>query len=332
MSHTQDLRSAIAALDDTDVMAMVGPATWGTGLTYYRTGRVIEHQDAEDGRIRGRVKGSGVTYTTWLASGTSRPKLTCACTMGSDCVHGVALLLMIREAEREAAAAVAQDAGWRKILTDLVGTPSGAQGEPMALLFDTHDPSEPTWITPMRPGRSVVWTTKRASWPDVTSTQWESVVEGLNPTHVALLREGYRLSREGVRWRSRGEVCLQDLGEQAWTWLRQVERAGVTLLTSLEPRSELHLQPHAWDLGVDASLDEEYLHLLPVAVRGQAIQPNLGSTVRRGSSTSMAGMCSHRSPARPPSTSWVHKVCPCRVLTWLSSVPPGSAACAPTCT
>ena len=62
----------------------------------------------------------------------------------------------------------------------------------------------------------MVWTAKRASWPDLVSTQWESVTDGLNPTHVALIREGYRLSRDTSTWQSRNEVSLDSLGREAW--------------------------------------------------------------------------------------------------------------------
>ncbi|QWW18735.1 DEAD/DEAH box helicase [Schaalia sp. 19OD2882] len=271
MGTNAELRAAIAALDDSDIMAMVGPATWGAALVLRKNGSPAQVEDLEDGRIRGRVAATGVTYSAWVGPGPGAPLLTCACSIGRDCKHALSVLLEVQEAERRRAETT-PERDWRDTLADLVGG-SGATGEPLALLVDASDPSQPVRLSPLRPGRTVTWTAKRASWADITSTQWASVVEGLNPTHICLMREGYRLSREGVAWRSRGEVCLEDLGEGAIPWLRQLVRSGVTLLAALDPLTPLHLDPASWDLALDAHLGPKGLHLEVVATLGDEIRP-----------------------------------------------------------
>ncbi|MDO4259340.1 MAG: DEAD/DEAH box helicase [Actinomycetaceae bacterium] len=274
MPSLPSFATALVALTDTDIMALVGPATWGTGLTDFRGGRVLEVTTEDDGRIRGRVKGPGVTYTAWISAAPTSPSgiaLSCACPLGVDCRHGVALVLKVREAAQEEAARTAAGS-WRVTLEKIVGG-SGAQGQPLALLIDASDPFQPISLTPLRPGRTVQWTRKRASWLDITTTQWDSVVDGLNPTHVALLREGYATSHSGSQWRPKGEVLLADLGEGAWEWLRRVERAGVTLLADDSPLTPLELDSSACDIHLDARLDNEGLHLRTIAGQGAVEHP-----------------------------------------------------------
>ena len=261
MAASPTLDDLVARLSDDDIMAMVGPATWAKGLTYFRTGRVLGVERPDPHRAVGRVRGSGVVYRTWVEESGGGLDLTCACTVGRDCRHCVATVLELRDRARTS---VPEDLTWRSVLqTVTVG--SGAEGEGMGLLVDTHDPSRPIWLTPLRPGARTRWATRRAGWPDITNTQWTSVTEGLNPTHVALLREGYRLSRAGAAWRSPNEVPLGALGDQAGPWLRRLERAGVTLLASVDPDTPLTLDPASWQLRLDVRAAENGDLLLGVA-------------------------------------------------------------------
>ncbi|WP_034285712.1 DEAD/DEAH box helicase [Schaalia suimastitidis] len=288
--HTPtSLRATIATLEDADIMAKVGPATWARGGAHFRNNKVIDIRDGDDGRICGRIRATGLTYTAWIAPGVLTPTLTCACTLGQDCAHAVALLLAVRAYEREQ-----RDVGpqWREALSALIGGPSGARGEAMALLVDTcgaqgawgsngadngsaHQRGSEKlghiWLTPLRPGKHREWVTKRATWPDIVTEQWTSVVDDLNPTHVALLREGYRRSRDGTKWRSRSDVALQDLGYEAWNWLRSLERAGITLLTRIDPPVPLTLSQSTWEMSLDAAICDGNLLLSPVATLGDTV-------------------------------------------------------------
>ncbi len=269
MATFRTLTDLVSRLGDEDIMAIVGPATWAKGLTYFRAGRVLDVDEESETRAIGRVKGSGVTYRTWIEAVEGRLDLTCACTVGRDCRHCVATVLELRERIRRATPV---EQTWRTALEELVGG-TGVQGEPMALLVDTHDPSQPIWLTPLRTGPHAQWVTRRAAWPDITNAQWTSVTEGLNQTHVALLREGYRLSRTGIAWRSPHEVTLESLGDQAGPWLRRLDRAGLALFADVDPEVPLELDSHPWHLGVDARSISGGLSLSVVASDGEHAQP-----------------------------------------------------------
>jgi len=267
MTTSRTLDDVISSLTDEDIMAQAGPATWAKGLTYFRNGRVLEIEDHDESRAVGRVRGSGVVYRTWIQVADGRLDLTCACTVGRDCRHCVATVLEIRDRLRRARP---EESGWRSALQDVVGR-SGAPGEDMALLVDTHDPSRPIWLTPLRPGTRQHWATNRATWPDITNVQWTSVTSDLNPTHVALMREGYRISRTGAAWRSPHEVSLEALGDQAGPWLRRLDRAGVVLLADTDTETPLVLDSRPWQLHLDARTTDEGLELTPVATDGRDI-------------------------------------------------------------
>lgn len=247
MATSDSLHDVLARLGDDDLMTLVGPATWAKGLTYFRAGKVLEVQDEPPLRALGRVRGSGVTYRTWIEAVSGELSMSCACSQGRDCRHCVATVLELRDRIRRA---TPTRRTWRTVMSTLV-SPSGAQGEPLALVVDTHDPARATTLVPLRPGQRQEWTAKRASWPDLTNPQWASVTDDLNPTHLALLREGYRLSRRDSQWRSPNEVTLESIGEGAGNWLRRLERAGVTLLVGTDPLEPLVLDRTPWWVQVD---------------------------------------------------------------------------------
>ncbi|MDC4233367.1 DEAD/DEAH box helicase [Actinomyces sp. B33] len=278
MPENPELAESLRTAEDAALMAQVGPATWARGLTLWRAGAVVETQWGTGGQVIGRVRDSGLAYKTWIAPGQGRFEMTCACPIGADCAHAVAAALTMRESLRDARPVAA----WKASLSRLVGAGGTGSGEPLALLVDAHDPDQPTWLTPLRPGTRVAWTEKRAAWPDLTSAQWESVVDGLNATHLALIREGYRISRENRDWLSPGEVSLQSLGEQAIGWLTRLARSGVLLLAGTDPLTPLVLDHSTWDIDLDARAAGDGLVLAPIARNGEAIvaRPRIDARAR----------------------------------------------------
>ena len=125
----------------------------------------------------------------------------------------MAVLIAARAEALESRGAVPE---WSRVLEQVLGISRERGGDPLALVIDAHDPSVAVSLIPLRRGASSAWSAKRASWLDLTATQWESVTDGLDPTHVSLLREGYRLSRESRSWQARTEVTLSSLGEHAY--------------------------------------------------------------------------------------------------------------------
>ena len=251
------------------MMALVGPAAWANGLRLARSGAVREFSWSEDGeQAEARVKEAGLTYRVRGAQGALRPSLTCACPLRTDCPHAVAMLIVGREDAREKRRAVPE---WSRVLQQMLGDDHDRLGEPLALVVDAHDPGVEPSLIPLRRGTSAAWTTKRASWLDLTATQWASVTDGLDPTHVSLMREGYRLSRESRSWHSRTEVTLSSLGEHAYAWLARLVRAGVELFTSPEADERVVLSHATWDADIDVRSGDDGLDVRVVARNGDEV-------------------------------------------------------------
>ena len=263
------LSETLASLSDDDVMALVGPATWANGLRLARSGAVREFSWDEVGeRAEARVKEGGLTYRVRVEQGALRPSLSCACPLRGDCPHAVAMLIVGREDAREKRRVVPE---WSRILEQMLGGDRDHLGDPLALVVDAHDPGVEPSLVPLRRGSSSAWTTKRASWLDLTATQWASVTDGLDPTHVSLMREGYRLSRESRSWHSRTEVTLSSLGEHAYAWLARLVRAGVELYASPEARDRVVLSHTTWDADIDVRAGDDGLDVRVVARNGDDV-------------------------------------------------------------
>ena len=263
------LRDTLASMTDDDLMALVGPATWANGLRLARRGAVREltWHSAED-QLETRVTEGGLAYRVRVAQATLRMALTCACPLRSNCPHAAATLIVAREEARERDNGEAE---WSRVLRQVVGSSRERAGDPLALIIDAHDSSAPISLTPLRRGAFCEWTGKRASWLDLTATQWVSVTDGIDPTHLSLVREGYRLSRESRSWHSRTEVTLASLGEHAYPWLNRLVRAGVTLFSS-PTTDELFEVSHAtWDADIDVVSEETGLAVTVVARNGDRV-------------------------------------------------------------
>ena len=259
----------MASMSDDDMMALVGPAAWANGLRLARSGAVREFSWSEDGeQAEARVKEAGLTYRVRGAQGALRPSLVCACPLRTDCPHAVAMLIVGREDAREKRRSVPE---WSRVLQQMLGDDHDRLGEPLALVVDAHDPGVEPSLIPLRRGTSAAWTTKRASWLDLTATQWASVTDGLDPTHVSLMREGYRLSRESRSWHSRTEVTLSSLGEHAYAWLARLVRAGVELFTSPEADERVVLSHATWDADIDVRSGDDGLDVRVVARNGDEV-------------------------------------------------------------
>ena len=266
MATSPDLDAIVVRLSDDEIMAQVGPATWGKGLIAFRSGRVLDVEHDGPRAAVASVKDSGVTYKSWIRAVDGKLDLTCACLVGIDCEHCVAGILELRERlQREQR----EPDTWRTILSGVAGE-HHASGDPMALMIDAADPSRPVRLTPMRTGQTQEWVSKRASWSDLMATAWASVTEGLDPAQLSLLREGHRMSRREATWAPPNDVTLEQIGPQAFAWLRRLQRAGVTLLGPLEPEL-VDLNPLPWRLQLDAHRDEDGLSLTIVAAAGDKV-------------------------------------------------------------
>lgn len=252
--------------EDRELMSRAGPANWAKGTALLSSGKLVSVEEAEEAQTwTARVRDRGLAYRTWVRVLPGKVELSCACPIGQDCAHAVALLLALRD---EARSVTHESAPWRARLAPLVGG-RGARGEPLALLVNAAEHPDEILLEPLRRGTIVPWTRKRASWPDLVSTQWASVTEGIDPVHLALMREGYSLSRKEDAWHSRNEVRLSSLGAEALGWLRRLAREGVALFASLEDFAPLGLDTITWDLGLDLKALDSGMRLDRLATNGE---------------------------------------------------------------
>ncbi len=254
--------------EDQALMLRLGPATWAKGMTFLSSGKVISYEKAEETHTwTGRVRDRGLAYKTWVRLLPRRIELSCACPLGHDCAHAVALFLALRqeaEAQKHEVPAL-----WRTRLMPLVNK-TGTHGEALALFVNATERPDDILLEPLRPGTNTAWTRKRASWPDLVSTQWASVSEGIDPTHLALIRKGYALScKNSEGWHSRNEVRLSCLGADALSWLRTLIREGIALFASLHDFTPVQLDTMTWDLGLDLKADNLGLRLERLATNGE---------------------------------------------------------------
>lgn len=262
----QELLDLLARLSDEDLKARVGTVQWGHGQRAFHQGKISSCEWDNDS-LAGRIRADGLAYKVRLSVHDGQMRSQCACLLEGDCQHSVALVLYAREhTYTQETRALADPQHWREELELLLGG-SAAPGDPLALYIEVRAPGEEIWLTPMRPGQTRRWVTKRASWTDLTSTQWASVTDGLNPTHVAAFRDGYRMSRRGRQWFSPGEVSLSSIGEDAFAWLVRLHAMGVTLLCDT----------HDWrEITLDHNGPSTYYHLSRGA-EGITLTPKLRS-------------------------------------------------------
>lgn len=289
-AHTprqQELITLLLRFNDEDLKAQVGTVQWGHGQHAFHQGRVASC-DWDGDTFVGRVRADGLAYKVTLSVQERRLRTHCACLLEGDCQHTVAVFLHARDkvfAQQPFDSACAEH--WREELDLLIGG-SGATGEPLALYIEVRTPGEEIWLTPMRPGQNRRWVTKRASWTDLTSTQWASVTDGLNPTHVAAFRDGYRLSRQGREWFSPGEVSLSSIGEEAFQWLCRLNTMGVTLLCDTHEWKEIALEhggPHTYyqlSRGADGIILTPKLRPAPPTHSVGFHDPNTGLFIMEG--------------------------------------------------
>ena len=265
---THILAHSLLGITDEDIMAQVGPVMWTRGLISFRAGRVLSATGLDSSTAEGRVQDAGLAYHTSVSLIDGHLDLSCACPIRQDCQHAVATVLVLRDTAR---LRVPPEHEWRSILTSLIGG-TGVQGEPLALLVDTHDPSQDTWLQPQRQDHHGGWTTRHATWPDLTSTlKGNSLLKGLNPTHLALLREGFAISRENHNWVSGQDVTLESLGDRAVNWMWRAARAGIAMVISVDPWEPLILDDDPWHLDLDVTEHKGQVRVNAVASNGSDV-------------------------------------------------------------
>ncbi|MDO5728925.1 MAG: DEAD/DEAH box helicase [Actinomycetaceae bacterium] len=256
MTELTALERTLATMNDDDIIALVGPATYGQGLTSYERNDVIslEFNESRD-RMIAKVRGAGMTYTCWFGQAGNRVRdleLTCACTTGVYCKHAIAALWKARTEVRR------PEESWRTLLTPFLHV--AVEGQPLALVLETA--GNQFSLSPRRAGARGKWVSQRASWADLTSTQWASVTDGIRSDHLTVVRSIWNQSRRSMTWHSPNTVPLSSLGAQALELLLHAQQSGVQLLLNPGEREltvnpaplSFHLAHDVTDSGADLTV------------------------------------------------------------------------------
>lgn len=247
MNQSSVFEHTLATLTDDDIMALVGPATYGQGRAAFERGDVLSvtFNDSRT-QIVGQVKGAGMTYTCWIDQTGTRIRdlnLTCACRTGTYCKHATAALWQAR------ADVGPREPTWKNLLLPFVE--DDTDGSELALVLDAS--TREFLLSPRRAGDGGRWVSHRASWKDLTTTRWESVTEGVRSDHLAIIRSLWNQSRRTLTWHSPNSVPLSSLGGQGFDLLVRARDMGVTLL--LDPGQKpltLNRTPHEFRFSYDA--------------------------------------------------------------------------------
>lgn len=255
------LISTLRNLQDEDIIQLVGFTTHAQGQHSYLRGDVLETEfNAEQTEAIVQVRGATTQYTCWISQPgqTSRElDMRCTCRTGTYCKHNAAALYELRSNLS------ATGTSWREMLLPLL-TPLN-EGTELALVINVSDPDLP--ITPRRlqGGR---WTSRRASWADLTSTRWASISEGIRVDHLAFIRDFWQTAKAKSRWSSPNRVELGMLGKDAYAVLARAKQIGISLFASTDPEVELELSDSLAALIAQRADIDEDLELSIVASIG----------------------------------------------------------------
>lgn len=241
----EDLTLRARELVDDDLVALFGSATVDRGKGYQREDRV-ESLSVDDS-IVARVKGNGRSYLVVIDS-IEPFGAQCTCPVGSYCKHMVATLL---------AMGAGGDLGWRSLLTAMTHTHKES-GAPLAIRIDTRSEGAP--LTAFR--KRDHWV--RLPWPDLTNNRWQSTTDGLDQSHVSVLRHLHRTARRTRPWNSPSDILLSDLGSEGMSFLRQLAAEGISLLDA--DMEGLAVADEVWPVRLEIE-SKEALHATPVVSR-----------------------------------------------------------------
>lgn len=233
------LQKTLASLTDEDIIQVVGPSAYGQGQAVYQRGDITEITlNAEKTEVLAKVRGAGVDYNVWISQPGDAPKdldMTCTCRTGLYCKHIAAALWQARSKVAHAGHS------WRQLLAPLLAPRT--EGQNLALAIDLNDPHLP--ITPRRQTETGEWTSRRATWSDLTSTRWSSVSADVRSDHLNLIRKFWHTSRSQGGWTSPNRVTLAMFGEQAFDLLAAAELLGIQLFAEGDQLTPLTINHNA---------------------------------------------------------------------------------------
>lgn len=156
---------------------------------------------------------------------------TCTCTKTFDCEHALALALHL---QYQAGCSARPQTWHEQIVHMLGGVRPGDTGIPLALLMDFSLDEREVWMTPLRQGQSGAWNRRGVSWAELDMIG-KSQNTRFNPRHVALMLQGLDIAGQHINKDPHLplQLALSQLHDQGFSWLLNLERAGVLLMTDI---------------------------------------------------------------------------------------------------
>lgn len=250
----------LSRLNDSDLRARMGASACLKAEGAVQRGDVHDMEWLNPTLLSGRVRLAGIAPRAQIRFQDDQFTSQCACLLAGECEH-VAALILNAQAMLNTSSAYSQ--GWDDILDTVLGDVE-ASGDPLALYLEYSAGVGEIWLTPMRPGVKRPWVTKRAGWNDIISVEWGSVTDGLNPTHLGILREIYRISREQQQSNNQGEVTLSSLRNRAFSLLRRAQDHGIALIHDLVTWEEVNLIRAQRQVLIDERIDVDGIYIHPL--------------------------------------------------------------------
>lgn len=198
-----------------------------------------------------RVIVGGINAKLSIAfSADQRVEATCVCSKHYDCEHAVALGIYLQMQ----AQSLEEPSTWQEVLDGY--TLRGADlRTPLGLYVEYVPEHEQIWLTPLRAGTTRPWIKKGVSWSELASP-WSSAFHKYPEDQVKLLLEGYQKILQS-EYTSAYDVTLSSLGKQAFSWLYELQRNGVTLLCDMHDFTPLVLETGQQKLALRETLQDE---------------------------------------------------------------------------
>ncbi|HET7305087.1 MAG TPA: DEAD/DEAH box helicase [Segeticoccus sp.] len=292
--------SWVDGVTDSDILAVVGAASFQRGLAYAHDGHVVELTFGGGGTLFATVAGSGgQQYSTLVTANEAPPRGVghfsgrCTCPMEVDCKHVAAVVLEARGAVRERDRESAGSGAWEGVLGSIVqaheSTREETHGTPLGLLFEVVPPrtrsryAGATTVTahtrvrlhPVTPGRTKRWIRTGVSWRDIG---FGYARPGTDRRHVDALGEFFfaHQARSRHTYFATGDqaIHLDELGAGVWSLLRTLRTSGVAFVTGRDAGAEVLLAGHAAAASLDLRRSEDGSTAVePVVAFGDLVLP-----------------------------------------------------------
>lgn len=205
-----------------------------------RGGGVSDFEWHDSAAVSARVQAGGIRVRVRISmdADSGQVDARCSCALSFDCVHALAVGVVLQQAEQSWAKATE----WRERLDAALASRSDeASGESLALHLEFSPGEREVWLTPLRQGIGTPWVKKRASWSELNSP-WESVTASLNAQHVQALGRIYQVATQAMGYAGAHHIALSALGVQAFSLLEYAQQVGVVLLADPVNLEYVHLE------------------------------------------------------------------------------------------